>query len=81
MSARDIDDELRITTKKVRELCGGVSEMTIIRWLKRDELNFPRPIYINSRRYWKRCEIESWLRNRETSFRWRITNQVSGVRG
>ena len=36
--------EKRITAAAVRELCGGISDMTLWRWL--DRLGFPRPTYI-----------------------------------
>jgi predicted DNA-binding transcriptional regulator AlpA len=41
-----------------------VSDMTIWRWLDDEKLSFPRPIYINRRRYWKLRDIEAWERSR-----------------
>lgn len=51
----------RIGIARVRQLCGGVSEMTIWRWLNEPARQFPRPIYIGRRRYWKETEIVAWL--------------------
>ena len=51
----------RIPTGEVRRICGDVSEMTIHRWLNRADLNFPKPIYIGRRRYWREAEIVAWL--------------------
>lgn len=51
----------RITARAVCEMCGGVSDMTIHRWLKDPEKDFPRPIYIGKRRYWREAEIVAWL--------------------
>jgi len=51
----------RIPSSAVREFCGGVSDMTLWRWLNDPELSFPRPIYIARRRYWRQSEIIAWL--------------------
>ncbi len=50
-----------ITAHDVRHLCGGVSDMSLWRWLQNSDLNFPKPIYIGKRRYWKEAEIVGWL--------------------
>jgi len=54
----------RIAAKKVQELCGSVSAMTLHRWLANPELQFPRPHYIGRRRYWREADIISWLEAR-----------------
>lgn len=51
----------RIPASDVRELCAGISDMTLHRWLNRDDLNFPRPIYIGNRRYWREADVIAWL--------------------
>jgi predicted DNA-binding transcriptional regulator AlpA len=51
----------RIPARDVRNICGGVSDMTIWRWLNDPALNFPKPIYIARRRYWKEAEVTAWL--------------------
>ena len=48
----------------VRELCGGVSDMTLWRWGTRPELAFPKPIYIGRRRYWRAADIDAWMQSR-----------------
>lgn len=50
-----------ISANAVRILCGDVSDMTLWRWLNDPALNFPRPTYIGTRRYWKEAEILAWL--------------------
>lgn len=57
--------EARIPVTPVLALCGGVSRMTLHRWLNNPDLNFPRPAYVNNRRYWRRSEIVAWLESRE----------------
>jgi len=47
-----------LTSKDVRAIYGGVTQMTLWRWLNDQSLGFPRPIYINRRRYFDAEEIE-----------------------
>lgn len=51
--------EKRITARDVRDLCGGVSDMTLWRWLQ--ERDFPQPTYIGNRRYWREADVVAWL--------------------
>lgn len=67
--AGGIDSSLpsrRITSAVVRELCGGVSDMTLWRWLNDPELHFPKPIYIARRRYWREADVIAWLEAQAT---------------
>lgn len=59
-----IDPNKRIGSARVRELCGGISDMALWRWLHNPELNFPKPIYIGRLRYWREADIVSWLDSR-----------------
>lgn len=56
-----LNSHKRITAHTVRQMCGDVSDMTLHRWMKDPEKNFPRPIYIGKRRYWRQAEIIAWL--------------------
>lgn len=51
--------ERRINAATVRSICGNVSDMTLWRWLK--QCDFPKPVYIAKRRYWREAEILDWL--------------------
>ncbi|WP_320176665.1 DUF551 domain-containing protein [Roseovarius pacificus] len=53
-----------IQSKTVLRMCGGVTPMTLHRWLNRPEMNFPRPIYIGRRRYWRESAVIKWLEAR-----------------
>jgi hypothetical protein len=35
---------------------------TIDRWLEREVLDFPKPIVVNGRRYWRVSDLEDWER-------------------
>lgn len=37
-----------------------VSAMTVHRWLQNAQLQFPRPIRINGRRYWRLGDLEAF---------------------
>ena len=43
----------------------GVSDMSLWRWLKNEDLAFPHPIRINNRRFWRLNELEAWEATRD----------------
>ena len=49
----------RIQAATVRALCGDISDMTLWRWI--NERDFPKPIYIARRRYWRESDVLEWL--------------------
>jgi len=53
-------DEALIHAAEVRRLFGDISDMTVSRWLKDEDLNFPRPIMIRRIRYWRRRQLLAW---------------------
>jgi predicted DNA-binding transcriptional regulator AlpA len=40
----------------------GVSEQSIWRWTNDPELEFPQPVKINRRNYWRLADLERWER-------------------
>ena len=50
-----------ISAAAVRDLCGGISDMTLWRWLNDPDMAFPSPIYLGKRRYWREAELTAWL--------------------
>jgi hypothetical protein len=46
---------------QVRAHFGGRSKMCIERWLRREGLDFPKPIYIAGQRYWRRGDILAFV--------------------
>jgi hypothetical protein len=56
-----IEDQF-IPTAHVRTRYGGRSHMWIERRLH-DASNFPRPLYIAKRRYWRLSDLVAWERN------------------
>jgi predicted DNA-binding transcriptional regulator AlpA len=53
-----------LTATQVRARYGGVSDMTLWRWLRDKDLCFPKPCRINRLRYWKDSELTEWERTR-----------------
>lgn len=56
----------RVPKRKVAER-NGVSVRTISRWEGDPELNFPRPIIINGRRYYDEAELRAWEQSRKAA--------------
>lgn len=48
----------------VRTMFGDISDMTLWRWLKDADLQFPKPIYVQRRRFWREAELIEWIGNR-----------------
>src|SRR5215212_3925829 len=53
-----------ITARDLRARLGKVSAMTLWRWEHQPALAFPKPVYINGRKYYDLGELEEWERNR-----------------
>ena len=47
----------------------GIVDRTLDRWLGKESLNFPQPLIINRRRYFRLAEIEAWERDRAAAHR------------
>ena len=54
------DDEVLLTSKQVRARVGQVSDMCIWRWMRDDRVQFPQPMLMNRRRYWKLGDLRRW---------------------
>ena len=58
----------KITSKDLRGLLGGISDMSLWRFIHDKKLGFPKPIYINRRRFWSQEEIKQWLEQRPQTY-------------
>ena len=56
-----------MTANEVRELFGGISDMTVWRWLQSEQLGFPKPIHIQRRRFWRASDIEAFVAKQAAS--------------
>jgi predicted DNA-binding transcriptional regulator AlpA len=65
--APTVDDEILLAAQQVRSWVGGISQMTLWRWLGSDVVQFPQPtVRINNRRYWSAGSIRRWLSDRRS---------------
>ena len=48
------------TAASVRARYDDISDMTLWRWLQDEELDFPKPILIKGRRYWRLSDLDTW---------------------
>ncbi len=58
-----------VSAYTVRKMFGGVSDMTLWRWLKDPDVGFPKPIRIARRRYWRLAELEAFIDRKEQETR------------
>jgi predicted DNA-binding transcriptional regulator AlpA len=61
------DDDVLLTARQVCAKLGGISCMTLWRWLGSDTVRFPQPTArINNRRFWSVGVIRRWLAERSS---------------
>jgi predicted DNA-binding transcriptional regulator AlpA len=61
------DDEVLLTAQQVCARLGGISQMTLWRWLASDVVRFPQPtLRINKRRFWSTKSFRLWLAERRS---------------
>lgn len=56
-----------INSRQVRATCANVSDMTLWRWLTDSASDFPKPVYVNRRRYWRADAVQAWWKSRDLS--------------
>ena len=55
------DDDDLIAASIVKRENGGVSDMTLWRWMRNPRIQFPPPdLVLNGRRYWKRRTLRQY---------------------
>lgn len=54
------DDDTLLTGTQTRARVGNVSTMCIWRWIRDPRVQFPEPIKINSRNYWRLGDLREW---------------------
>lgn len=57
-------DAVLVTAGNVRARFGNISDMTLWRWMHDPKLDFPQPIIIRRRRFWRLAEIQAFERSR-----------------
>ena len=61
-----LDDDALLTSAQMRARVGGVSNMCIWRWMRDPRVQFPAPVKINARNYWRLGDLRRWQAERVT---------------
>jgi len=61
-----LDDDILLTSAQVRARVGGVSNMCIWRWMRDERVQFPHPVKMNQRNYWRLGDLRRWQAQRMT---------------
>ncbi len=59
-AAPDLDDEALLNSTQTKARCGNVTDMCIWRWLRDPRVQFPQPVKINKRNYWRLGDLRRW---------------------
>ncbi len=59
-----LDDDVLLTSAQTRARVGGVTTMCIWRWMRDQRVQFPAPVKINSRNYWRLGDLRRWQAQR-----------------
>ena len=60
-----LDSIIILNSREVCRVVGGISKMTLHRWMRDGRVAFPPPdIQINGRRFWREPTVTAWLEQR-----------------
>lgn len=62
-----LEEYKRIRAPEVCELCGGIHNNTLARWIRDPDMNFPKPARLGQVRTWTPGEILGWINERGTA--------------
>jgi predicted DNA-binding transcriptional regulator AlpA len=62
-----LDDDVLLTAAQTRARVGCVSAMCIWRWMRDARVQFPVPVKINNRNYWRLGDLRRWQAERTGS--------------
>ena len=57
---QSLDDDALLNSGQVKARFGNVSDMCIWRWMRDERVNFPQPLKINNRNYWRLGDLNDW---------------------
>lgn len=53
-----------VNSKSVMQRLGGISRVSLWRYVNDPELDFPQPIVVRTRRFWKEDDLANWVESR-----------------
>ena len=62
--AHAYEDDRFLTSAATKAFVGDVSDMCIWRWLRDPRVQFPEPVKINNRNYWRLGDLRRWQAER-----------------
>ncbi len=63
---REDDSEHLLNSRQVCARFGGVSLMSLWRWARDERLQFPQPVKLTNRNYWRMGDLRRWEAERLT---------------
>jgi predicted DNA-binding transcriptional regulator AlpA len=54
------DDDALLNSAQTKARCGNVTDMCIWRWMRDPRVQFPQPLQINKRNYWRLGDLRRW---------------------
>lgn len=60
-----LDTSPLLPSSAVKELFGGISNMTLWRWETDSELGFPEPVRVRTRKFWKAAELREFIERQQ----------------
>jgi predicted DNA-binding transcriptional regulator AlpA len=55
-----VDDDAWLSVAQLMSECGVTNRCTVRRWQINPALNFPKPVMLNHRNYWRRGDVKQW---------------------
>ncbi|MBP2538133.1 putative DNA-binding transcriptional regulator AlpA [Agrobacterium tumefaciens] len=56
-----------LNSRQLKDRLGGITDMTLWRWQRRPELEFPKPLVIARRKYWDASAIDAFLERQRSA--------------
>jgi predicted DNA-binding transcriptional regulator AlpA len=64
-SARQPVPQIYLNSAQVRSRYGGISQMSLWRWLHDPAMGFPQPLYFGRLRFWRLHALQQWERGQK----------------
>lgn len=58
-----LDDDALLNSAQVKARCGNVTDMCLWRWQRDPRVQFPQPIKMNRRNYWRFGDLLEWQKD------------------
>ncbi len=59
-AVQHLDNDTLLNSAQTKTRCGNVTDMCIWRWMRDPRVQFPLPVTINRRNYWRLGDLRHW---------------------